>query len=139
MRPKPLPQETDSLLVLAETAATMLSEKLEYLGMEGANALALLQGSIKAATGSINSYVALIAGSKDYLAVQRYGARARAQCNEALEQLRRRLSRACRLIGDKELLGIPVHGLGTSCGSPRSGCSCCRSPFDATRSFGGTA
>jgi hypothetical protein len=104
MRPKPLPQDADSLLGLAETVYTMLSEKLDHLGLNGASALALLRSSIGAATYSINAYVALMAGSKDSLAVQRYGERARARCIRTIEQLRKRLDRVFRLVEDQGLL-----------------------------------
>src|SRR5207253_2120956 len=63
MKRSPLPKDADELLAIAESVATTLSEYRNELGMS-IEVEALLRAGIAAATFSINTYLAVLAGTK---------------------------------------------------------------------------
>ena len=89
MKRSPLPKDADELVAVAESVAATLSEYRDQLGMS-IDVEALLRASIAAATFSINTYLALLAGSgRSPLAVSHL-ATARSRCDRDIRQLRRR-------------------------------------------------
>ena len=72
MKTNPLAEDADALLALAESIATVLSEKHEELCIS-TESEALLRASIAAATFAIDTYLAVLSGIKKSPAAFVYG------------------------------------------------------------------
>ena len=93
MKRSPLPKDADELLAVAESVAATLSEYRDDLGMS-IEVEALLRAGIAAATFSINTYMAVLAGAKRSPVAQSHLAAARSRCDRDIRQLRRRIMRS---------------------------------------------
>ncbi len=93
MKTKALPEDLDRLLALAESIATVLSDKADELGI-GSDVEALLRASIAATTYAIDSYVALLSGARKSPEAAAYVAEAKRRCDRSIQQLRRRVRRS---------------------------------------------
>jgi hypothetical protein len=106
MKRSPLPKDADELLAVAESVAATLPEYRDQLGMS-IDIEALLRASISAATFSINTYLAVLAGTKRSPVALSHLAAARSRCDRDLRQLRRRVTRSIaqlrRQVNDQDL------------------------------------
>src|SRR5437016_6970723 len=93
MKRSPLPKDADELLAIAESVATTLSEYRNELGMS-IEVEALLRAGIAAATFSINTYLAVLAGTKKSPVALSHLAAARSRCERDIRLLRRRITRS---------------------------------------------
>jgi hypothetical protein len=117
MKTNPLPEDADQLVALAQSIATVLSEKRDELGIS-ADFEALLRVSIAAASNAIDRYVAVLAGmTKSPLAYSCLAA-ARTRCDRTITRLRRRVTKAivqlCRHMDDRDLLGVARYVIAVS-------------------------
>jgi hypothetical protein len=117
MKTNPLPEDVDQLLALAESIATVLSEKRDELGIS-TDFEALLRVSIAAATYAIDRYIAVLSGiTKSPVAVN-YLNEARVRCERRITQLRRRVTKTigklCRQLDHREFLGVARYVLAVS-------------------------
>jgi hypothetical protein len=90
MTPNPFPEDTAALLNLAEELADTLSEKEEMAFDKEAEAL--VRASIAAVDFARSAYRAVFAGAKVSPVAHRFLAPARAACDRALHNLRRRVA-----------------------------------------------
>ena len=107
MRIHALLEDADGLIALAESIATVLSEKRDELGIR-TDVETLLCSSIAAATNAINTYLSDLVHTKKSPMRRRYLAEARRRCRRSVEQLRRRVRHSIahfsRLMDEKRLL-----------------------------------
>jgi len=80
MKTNPLAEHADALVALAESIATVLSEKHEELCIS-TEFEALLRASIAAATFAIDTYLAVLSGIKQSPAAFAYVAEAKTRCD----------------------------------------------------------
>src|SRR2546422_2844635 len=90
MRIHALLEEGDGLIALAESVATVFSEKHDELGVRR-DVEALLRAGIAAATTGVNVYLAVLAQTRKSAMASRYLAEARRHSRRSVEQLRRRV------------------------------------------------
>ena len=91
MKTNPLAEDADALLALAESIATVLSEKHEELCIS-TESEALLRASIAAAAFAIDTYLAVLSGIKKSPAAFAYVAEAKTRCDRNIAQLCRHMS-----------------------------------------------
>jgi hypothetical protein len=112
MKTKPLSEDVDALVGLAEGIATVLSQKRDDLGIS-TDVEALLRASIAAATFGINTYIAVLAGATKSPLATSFVATAKTRCDRNIEHLRRRVTRSitelCRLMDDEDLLEVAEY------------------------------
>ena len=109
MKTNPLAEDADALLALAESIATVLSEKHEELCIS-TESEALLRASIAAAAFAIDTYLAVLSGIKKTPAAFAYVAEVKTRCDRNIRQLRRRLTRCiaqlCRHMSNTDLIKV---------------------------------
>src|SRR5438046_401424 len=114
LRGNPLPEDADALVALAESIATVLSEKHNELGIS-TDIEALLRASIAAATFAIDTYLAVLSGIQKSPEAFGYVAQAKTRCDRNIRQLRRRVTRSisqlCRHMNDKDLVKVANYAL----------------------------
>jgi uncharacterized protein (DUF58 family) len=117
MRTNPLPDDADELVALAQSIATVLSEKRDELGIS-TDFESLLRVSIAAARYAIDRYVAVLAGAPKSPVAFSCLAEARTRCDRTIVRLRRRVTKCiaqlCRHLDDQELLGVVQYVLAVS-------------------------
>jgi hypothetical protein len=112
MKRSPLPKDADALLALAESVAATLSEYRDELGLS-IDIEALLRAGISAATFSINTYLAVLAGATKSPVALGQLATARSRCERDIRLLRRRVMRSItqlrRYVKDRDLTRTTEH------------------------------
>ena len=107
MRIHALLEEADGLIALAESVATVFSEKHDELGVRR-DIEALLRAGIAAATTGVNVYLAVLVQTRKSAVASRYLAEARRRCRRSVEQLRRRvrysIAHLSRVVDEKQLV-----------------------------------
>src|SRR5262249_18617139 len=107
MRAHALLEDADGLIALAESVATVLSEKQHELNMD-TEIEAVLRASIAAAKNGINMYLLVVAQATSSPLARKYLAESRRHCQRSLERLRRRIRHSIadlsRVIGEKQLI-----------------------------------
>jgi len=100
-------EDADGLIALAESVATVFSEKHDELGVR-TDVEALLRAGIAAATAGVNVYLAVFAQTRKSAVASRYLAEARRRCRRSVEQLRRRvrysIAHLSRVVDEKQLV-----------------------------------
>ena len=93
MKTKSLPADLDRLLALAESIATVLSEKSNELGI-GSDVEALLRASIAATTYADRPLSGAVIRSTEVPGSRAFVAEAKWRCDRSIQQLRRRVRRS---------------------------------------------
>lgn len=117
MKTKPLSEDADALLAMAQGVVTILSEKRDELGIS-TDVEALLRVGIAAATFAIDTYLAVLAGSQKSPLAMSLLTTAKTRCDRNIELLRRRLMRSitelCRLMDDEALMDVAEYVISVS-------------------------